>query len=43
VRVRIDWLLTAIFGTDPVQLKVEDAYSALGSSGVRRPRHPDRG
>lgn len=37
VRVGIDWLLTAIFGTDPVQLKVEDAHSALGSSGRRRP------
>ena len=37
VRVALDWLLTAIFGTDPVQLKVEDAHSALGSSGVRRP------
>jgi NADH dehydrogenase len=40
VRVAIDWLLTAIFGTDPVQLKVEDRASPMGSSGVRRP--PDR-
>jgi NADH dehydrogenase len=39
VRVAIDWLLTALFGTDPVQLKVEDAESALGSSGSRRPPH----
>jgi NADH dehydrogenase len=37
VRVAIDWLLTAVFGTDPVQLKVEDAHSAMGSSGRRRP------
>ncbi|HET8570621.1 MAG TPA: NAD(P)/FAD-dependent oxidoreductase [Candidatus Limnocylindria bacterium] len=37
VRVGVDWLLTVIFGADPVQLKVEDARSALGSSGVRRP------
>jgi NADH:ubiquinone reductase (H+-translocating) len=37
VRVGLDWLLTAIFGTDPVQLKVEDVHSALGSSGTRRP------
>ncbi|HYM52099.1 MAG TPA: FAD-dependent oxidoreductase, partial [Candidatus Dormibacteraeota bacterium] len=37
VRVALDWLLTAIFGADPVQLKVEDAHSPMGSSGVRRP------
>jgi NADH dehydrogenase len=43
VRVALDWLLTAIFGTDPVQLKVEDAHSALGSSGVRRPPVRDDG
>ena len=35
--VALDWLLTAIFGTDPVQLKVEDEHSAMGSSGQRRP------
>jgi len=35
VRVGLDWVLTALFGTDPVQLKVEDASSALGSSGRR--------
>src|SRR5574338_1107397 len=40
VRVGIDWLLTASFGTDPVQLKVEDVHSALGSSGRRRPPQP---
>jgi NADH dehydrogenase len=37
VRVAIDWALTAVFGTDPVQLKVEDERSALGSTGRRRP------
>lgn len=41
VRVAIDWLLTAIFGADPVQLKVEDAHSAMGSSGRRRPPERD--
>jgi len=41
VRVAIDWLLTAIFGADPVQLKVEDERSAMGSSGRRRPPHRD--
>src|SRR5262245_49482952 len=29
--VALDWLATAIFGTDPVQLKVEDEHSAMGS------------
>jgi NADH dehydrogenase len=38
VRVLLDWGLTALFGIDPVQLKVEEAQSALGSSGRRRPR-----
>ena len=33
LRVGIDWLLTALFGADPVQLKVEDERSAMGSSG----------
>ena len=37
VRVGVDWLLTVIFGADPVQLKVEDVHSALGSTGRRRP------
>lgn len=41
VRVGIDWLLTAFFGADPVQLKVEDEESPVGSSGSRRP--PMRG
>jgi NADH dehydrogenase len=40
VRVGLDWLLTAIFGADPVQLKVEDRTSPMGSSGTRRP--PER-
>jgi NADH:quinone reductase (non-electrogenic) len=43
VRVALDWLLTAIFGTDPVQLKVEDEHSAMGSSGRRRPPVHDEG
>ena len=43
VRVAIDWLLTAIFGTDPVQLKVEDRASPMGSSGVRRPPEREAG
>jgi NADH:ubiquinone reductase (H+-translocating) len=43
VRVALDWLLTAIFGTDPVQLKVEDERSAMGSSGRRRPPQHDEG
>lgn len=38
VRVGIDWLLTAIFGIDAVQLRVDDPSSAMGSSGTRRPR-----
>jgi NADH dehydrogenase len=37
VRVALDWLLSAAFGADPVQLKVEDVRSAMGSSGRRRP------
>jgi NADH dehydrogenase len=41
VRVGLDWLLTAVFGADPVQLKVEDRASAMGSSGTRRPPHRD--
>jgi hypothetical protein len=35
--VALDWLLIALFGADPVQLKVEDVRSAMGSSGRRRP------
>jgi len=41
LRVGIDWFLTALFGADPVQLKVEDERSAMGSSGRRRPPHHD--
>jgi NADH dehydrogenase len=37
VHVALDWLLIALFGADPVQLKVEDVRSAMGSSGRRRP------
>ena len=37
VHVALDWLLIALFGADPVQLKVEDIHSAMGSSGRRRP------
>jgi NADH dehydrogenase len=37
IRVAIDWALTALFGSDPVQLQVEDRHSAMGSSGRRRP------
>ncbi|HET7141218.1 MAG TPA: NAD(P)/FAD-dependent oxidoreductase [Candidatus Limnocylindria bacterium] len=43
IRVAIDWALTALFGTDPVQLKVEDVHSAMGSSGSRRPPVHDDG
>jgi NADH dehydrogenase len=38
VRVALDWLLTALFGTDPVQLKVDYDAVGMGPSGVRRPR-----
>ncbi len=38
VRVALDWLLAAIFGTDPVQLKVDYDMVGMGPSGVRRPR-----
>jgi NADH dehydrogenase len=41
VHVGLDWVLTAIFGTDPVQLKVDDSGSPMGSSGTRR--HPETG
>ena len=41
LRVGIDWVLTALFGADPVQLKVEDERSAMGSSGRRRPPQHD--
>jgi NADH:quinone reductase (non-electrogenic) len=38
VRVAIDWALEALFGSDPVQLKVEYDTGGLGPSGIRRPR-----
>ena len=41
VRVAIDWLLTALFGADPVQLKVDDRASPMSSSGTRRPPERD--
>ncbi|HEX2766978.1 MAG TPA: NAD(P)/FAD-dependent oxidoreductase [Candidatus Limnocylindria bacterium] len=37
-RVALDWLLNLLFGTDPVQLKVDDeTATGMGSSGKRRP------
>jgi NADH dehydrogenase len=38
-RVGLDWFLNALFGSDPVQLKVEYPRqpAAMGPSGVRRP------
>jgi NADH dehydrogenase len=38
VRVALDWMLGALFGSDPVQLKVDYDTVGLGPSGVRRPR-----
>lgn len=38
-RVALDWFLNALFGSDPVQLKVDYAESGgMGPSGRRRPR-----
>jgi len=38
-RVGVDWLLTLIFGSDPVQLKVDDDSAVgMGPSGKRRSR-----
>jgi NADH dehydrogenase len=37
VHVALDWILTALFGTDPVQLKV-DGGGAIAASGPRRSR-----
>ena len=38
-RVALDWLLTAVFGSDPVQLKVDyPGTGGMGPSGTRRPR-----
>ena len=37
-RVALDWFLTALFGTDPVQLKVDyPGTGGMGPSGTRRP------
>jgi NADH dehydrogenase len=37
-RVAFEWLLNAIFGSDPVQLKVDYGEAAgMGPSGIRRP------
>ena len=36
VRVGLDWTLSALFGSDPVQLKVDEPGSALSSTGTRR-------
>ena len=36
-RVALDWFLNALFGSDPVQLKV-DIQGGMGPSGTRRPR-----
>jgi NADH dehydrogenase len=44
-RVALDWFLTALFGSDPVQLKVDyqDMPGGMGPSGTRRrtPRSTD--
>jgi len=38
LRVGFDWLLTLVFGSDPVQLKVDDQSGVgMGPSGIRRP------
>jgi len=38
-RVALDWLLNLVFGSDPVQLKVDypGASGGMGPSGTRRP------
>jgi len=37
-RVALDWFLTALFGSDPVQLKVDyPGTGGMGPSGTRRP------
>ena len=37
-RVGLDWFLTALFGSDPVQLKVDyEGAGGMGPSGKRRP------
>ena len=39
-RVALDWFVHAIFGSDPVQLKVDypGERGGMGPSGTRRPR-----
>jgi NADH dehydrogenase len=38
-RVGLDWVLTTLFGSDPVQLKVDyENASGMGPSGKRRPK-----
>jgi len=38
-RVALDWFLNALFGSDPVQLKVDyPGAGGMGPSGTRRPR-----
>ena len=40
-RVALDWFLTSIFGSDPVQLKVDyEGAGGMGPSGKRRPTPP---
>lgn len=40
-RVALDWFLNALFGSDPVQLKVDDGGTGgMGPSGKRRPSPP---
>jgi hypothetical protein len=37
-RVALDWFLNALFGSDPVQLKVDyPGTGGMGPSGTRRP------
>jgi hypothetical protein len=37
-RVALDWFLNALFGSDPVQLKVDyPGAGGMGPSGTRRP------
>jgi NADH dehydrogenase len=39
LRVAFDWLLGLVFGSDPVQLKVDyPGRAGMGPSGTRRPR-----
>ncbi len=36
-RVALDWFANALFGSDPVQLKVDHGGGGMGPSGTRRP------